>query len=491
MLGIVGMLASCSQDEVLPNSSGESVMTVTASLSDGIKTRATNLTDEELATIKRCKLLVYNQDTQTSEMKEGVLSDNTFTFDLRLASSATYSFYCWADDGSSYDIADDGSITMTSAMPTIAQRAEETGIRPTDKGTLNMALTNAVAKVVLGTTGNITEAADISVTAQTYKGYNLKDGATTGVAEEITGSTSGFTTDAATELNPVEVLSFYLLVDNASPNQNVLLKNGQQETTVANVPFKPDYRTLLKGDLSEVSKNITITAQMDEDWDDANQPITATAGDGVITTTRAGQLVGNPDLIEQAIATGSKVAINGPMNAEDLAVVANWIKEHSDTNVELDFGNTSGLTQIPGSCFDGASNLIAIVLPPNLVATPASSSDAVGYNAFRGTGITSITVPAGVTYPNNFCNIYGLMEIHLMGSISGLGSQFVQNCNSLTDIYFHNTTSAPWIGNSGALSGFTKSNVTVHLPVGTNTETWRTAYDYWNDFKYSADIEKE
>lgn len=493
VLGITAMLASCSQDDALQNTPGEGIMnmTVTASLSGGINTRATDLTADELGKITSCKLLVYNQSTQTGEIKEGVLSGSTFTFDLRLASNVTYDFYCWADNGSSYTVANDGSITMNTEKPAIAQRAEQKDVTPTDRGSVDLSLSNAVAKLVLATTGNISTPAAISLTAKTYKSYDLIAGTVTGTTEEdIVESVTDFTTSVASETAPAEVLSFYVLVGNDSPNQTVTVKYGSSETPVANVPLKPDYRTLLKGDLSQMNKAITITAQMDENWYDEKQPINATAEKGVIKTTRAGQIVANPDLISTAIQEG-KLAIEGPMNAEDLTVVANYIKENSDTNVELDLGNASGLTQIPESCFEGSSNLTAIVLPQTLVATPASPSDAVGYNAFSGTGITSITVPAGITCPNNFCNIPGLTEIHLMGNISGLGSSFISYCGSLTDIYFHNTTSAPWIGNTGGFAGFTKSNVTVHLPVGTDTEAWRTAYNYWNDFKYSADIKTE
>lgn len=493
VLGITAMLASCSQDDSLQNTSGEGIMnmTVTASLSGGINTRATDLTEDELANITSCKLLVYNQNTQTGEIKEGTLSGSTFTFELQLASNVTYDFYCWADDGRSYTVADDGSITMDSEKPAIAQRAEQKDVTPTDKGSVELSLSNAVAKLVLATTGNISKPAAISLTAKTYQSYDLKVGKVTGIEANIKESVTDFTTSVASETAPAEVLSFYVLVGNDSPNQTVTVEYGSSETPVANVPLKPDYRTLLKGNLNQMNKAITITAQMDEDWNDKVQPINATAENGVIKTTRAGQIVANPNLITQAITEG-KLAIEGPMNAEDLKEVANYIKGNSTTDINLDLGNTTELTAIPESCFEGCSNLKAIVLPETLNGQTQDYTP-IGFNAFKGTGITSITVPSSIIYPNNFREMYNLTKIHLMGNIVGCDGSFLSYCGSLTDIYFHNTTSAPWIGNANAFANITKSNVTVHLPADADFNTWKnTFYDsYWTEFQYALDIETE
>ncbi len=494
VLGITAMLASCSQDDALQNTSGEGItnMTVTASLSGGINTRATNLTDTELESIKKCKLLVYNQSTKTSEIENVDVSGGTFTFNLKLASNAKYDFYCWADDGESYTVADDGSVTMKSEKPAMAQRAEKKGVTPTDKGSVDLTLSNAVAKLVLGTTGNITKPADISVTAKTYTSYDLKAGTVSGTDEDIEVSAPAFTTSTASADTPAEVLSFYVLVGNDSPNQQVTVTYGKNETPVTNVPLKPDYRTLLKGDLSLMNKSVTITAQMDKDWNDEEKPITATAENGVIETTRAGQIVANPELITQAITTDGKLTVKGPMNTEDLNTIASWIKDNSTTDVDLDLGNTTGLTEIPESCFKGCANLKAIVLPETLQGGTQNYTP-IGFEAFSETGITSITVPSSICYPNNFRNMYSLKEIHLMGNIIGCSSGFLSYCGSLTDIYFHNTTAAPWIGNAAAFAGITKSNVTVHLPANADLTVWQNTYyeSYWKDFKYELDIVTE
>lgn len=272
MLGIVAMLASCSQDETLQDAtSHKSMTTITATVSDGMKTRATPASDEELAAIQRCKLVVYNAGVATGDpvkSAEGTRDGDNFTFNLDLA-EGNYDFYCWADDGTSYNLENGlGNITVAEGKnPSIAHEGKVLAQKSGESVTIQ--LQHAVAKVVLQTTADITADKSASVTVLTHTGYSVFD-------EKVAASTSSITetkavaTTEATEANPVDVLSFYVLVDqDEEPQASVTVAYGDDEIKVANVPIKADCRIVLKGDLTSLAfPETTVTARLDTDWNE-------------------------------------------------------------------------------------------------------------------------------------------------------------------------------------------------------------------------------
>lgn len=273
MLGIVALLASCSQDETLQDATNhKSMTTITATVSDGMKTRATPASDDELAAIRRCKLVVYNAGVTTGDpvkSADGTREGNNFTFTLDL-DEGNYDFYCWADDGTSYNLDNGlGSITVATTDNKSGIAHEGKVLSQKSGESVTIPLQHAVAKVVLQTTADITADKAASVTVQTHTGYSVFDGKVAEGTSSITETNAIATTSATTD-NPVDVLSFYVLVDkDEEPQASVTVAYGDDDIEVANVPLKADCRTILKGDLTALAFPMTIvTATLDTNWDD-------------------------------------------------------------------------------------------------------------------------------------------------------------------------------------------------------------------------------
>lgn len=378
MLGIAAMLASCSQEEILQDAtSHKNVTTITATVSDGMKTRATPASDEELAAIHRCKLVVYAEGETTNPVAEQTVreqSNNSFTFTLDL-DEGNYDFYCWADDGTSYNLDNGlGSITVattTGNKPGIAHEGKVLAQKSGEPVTIP--LQHAVAKVVLQTTADITADKPASVTVQTHTGYSVFD-------EKVTASTSSITetkaiaTTGATEANPTEVLSFYVLVDkDEEPQASVTVAYGDDKIKVANVPIKADCRIVLKGDLTSLAyPETTVTATLDTDWDEETKgfPVDINATTHTITLAQKGKLT--EEDITAAIGEGSELIISGDnMNEDDFTTLKTWMYElYANDDKKLISITLEDVTSLPDRALFmnedeeyGVNNLYVLKLP--------------------------------------------------------------------------------------------------------------------------------
>lgn len=380
MLGIAAMLASCSQENALQDvTTHNRATTITATVSDGMKTRATSASDNELAAIQRCKLVVYakgNTANPVAEQTATEQSDNSFTFTLDL-DEGEYDFYCWADDGTSYNLENGlGSITVAGDKPGIAHEGK--ALAQKSGAPIAIPLQHAVAKVILQTTANITAEKNASVTVQTHAGYSVFDGKVTEGTSSITETKAIATTDATAD-NPAEVLSFYVLVDkNEEPQASVTVAYGDDDIEVANVPIKADCRTILKGDLTALAfPETTVTAKLDTDWDDETKefPVDINTTTHTITLTQTGKLTG--DFITAAVGEGSELIISGDnMNEDDFTTLKSWMNANKDKGMSITLEDVTSLPD--GALFMNEGDKLGV---ENLHVLKLPKVTTIGYNA--------------------------------------------------------------------------------------------------------------
>lgn len=191
-----------------------------------------------------------------------------------------------------------------------------------------------------------------------------------------------------------------------------------------------------------------------------------TDGTVTITVTSAGSLSATYTAEDFAACRAARLKIVGPLSGPDMMLIANavgdYIKEldlgeaiitdvgkyHTsyysfDVNMQADvigkgmfYQKTqlraivlpTGLTGIGEGAFFGCSNLTAIEFP--------SSLQTIGSDAFGYSGLTSITLPNGMTaVPSYICrHCTSLSSVTLPSSVTQIGSGAFEDCSSLTSI---------------------------------------------------------
>ena len=421
VLGITAMLASCSQDEILQSpTAGKNLVTVTAALPEGIQTRSEATSNEKNA-ITRCKLAIYkvegDAETHINTLEDTTPEDGfTFSFEVDDAESQ-YNYYCWADDGTSYTIANDdlSSISVSSEFPAIAQRGEALGKKLSD-GNVTVPMNHAVAKISL------------KVTALTHKAYNAVTGKVTDGRVAIEKSVVNASVAGATDTDPQEVFFFYALVDTDEANQTVSVEYNSAKEDIANVPVKADWCTTLKGDITQVGLvDYTVTATIDSDWENANayypEVETVNAETHTITTTKGGEIADNTVWISEAMNGQATLNIVGIINDEDIAAIKAYLTENSGMELDLNLAKAE-MTALPGNNISYTPTagykewpgLKSIILPERLTT--------IGMNAFQFcSDLTSVTLPSTLESIENyaFCYCTGLKEISLPTSLKVFG----------------------------------------------------------------------
>ena len=252
MLAASVLLASCSQDEVMTDTGPDGLVPVTlsATVGDGVQTRAVDADDDEDATycyVQVCDAqgnAYTDNDYATPTRLTDENKDGTFTGNIYLKPDESHVFLFWADNATSDIPADLHNVAYQKESIAFADRVAQTigSVAPT----VNATLQHVVAKVTLKTTTNVDASDVITVTIPTkYQAYNVNTEApiTTAdntpfvhtVTSDITGTTDG-----------TEVFSFYALVDEA--NQKLTLTNGTNSQQVSNVPLGPNKHTTLVGE---------------------------------------------------------------------------------------------------------------------------------------------------------------------------------------------------------------------------------------------------
>lgn len=455
MLGILAMLASCSQDEGLQNpAAGTNIVTVTATLPEEIQSRSAS-TSDELQAITTCKLLVYHAGTTDKPVlsEEGTRTGNSFTFILKLDDLTTpYDFYCWADDGASYDATNLAQITFTGETPARpAHRGEAKNESVADQ-TVTIPLSHVIAKVRLQTTSDLS-GAPVKATVNTHTSYNAITGKVSTDVRQVTITKPDVTTTGATAETPQDVLSFYTLVDADAPNQTVRLAYGEQTEDIPNVPIKADYCTTLRGDLTTLGfLSYTVSASIDKDWNDQTMTypsMKVNTETHTISSVYAGDISIDPSVIAKArdAETGNLVIV-GPMNTADIQVIGQWTRKNEYLN--LDLSQVTGLTEIPASTFTGSTQwsenemhgLTSIILPDGITALGAwAFSDCkslTGVYTRKGTRETGTAeLPEGVTSLGQGCFRYTqIQKAILPTTYINVGNDVFITANKLTTIVF-------------------------------------------------------
>ena len=285
MLGIAAVLASCSSEDMLQtdNNNDKNTVTFTATLDDGMITRATG--DDDNSKITRAIVEVYEDAgayTMVGERVEGIKGENGFTFTIPdLVAGKKYTFLFWADDWAkssyndnyigTYNADNLKSITQEYATCTLAYSLATT-LTPEEISQNGVQLKHAVTKITLQITADVEPGTNIYMKLPQYRAFNVLTNSATGDFKEVsylaqaptTGSTTGF---AAGDI----IISQYLLGIGEVQQEKVTLLYGDRSVgqEFTNLPLNPNKHIILKGDVTKIGlTDANFTATLDESWEE-------------------------------------------------------------------------------------------------------------------------------------------------------------------------------------------------------------------------------
>lgn len=292
MLAASVLLASCSQDEVMTDTGPDGLVPVTlsATVGDGVQTRAVDADDDEDATycyVQVCDAqgnAYTDNDYATPTRLTDENKDGTFTGNIYLKPDESHVFLFWADNATSDIPADLHNVAYQKESIAFADRVAQTigSVAPT----VNATLQHVVAKVTLKTTTDVEAGSKISVTVPTtYTTYNVNAYSSDAMASTnlpVGGAVTNELFSPEPEDEPLSaitgteegtvVFSFYALVKDET--QNITLANGTNSQQVTNVPLAPNMHTTLVGDVQSIGlTDVTFTASIDKKWDDTKTEI--------------------------------------------------------------------------------------------------------------------------------------------------------------------------------------------------------------------------
>ena len=128
-----------------------------------------------------------------------------------------------------------------------------------------------------------------------------------------------------------------------------------------------------------------------------------------------------------------------------------------------------GTKRIASSAFAGCTGLTSIVIPESVTS--------IGYEAFSGCSLKSITIPSGIEAieVSTFRDCSALTSITIPGSVKEIGITAFENCTRLTSVFIQDGVTSIA---QGAFDGC-KSISTVSIPKSiTNID--QQAFDYWD-----------
>ena len=134
----------------------------------------------------------------------------------------------------------------------------------------------------------------------------------------------------------------------------------------------------------------------------------------------------------------------------------------------------AGITSIGDRAFQDCSRLTSLTLPAGITS--------IGWYAFRGcSGLTSLTLPTGIT-SIGYCTFWGcsgLTSLNLPAGITEIGSYAFYGCSGLTSIYVY-AEKVPKIG-SNAFEECDAKKCTVYVPMGTYDDYWLSDFGYFEN----------
>lgn len=476
MLGIVAMLASCSQNEDLlqgENNEKASKVTFSVNIDTGMKTRA--VTDANDETPTRCVVGWYTQGGSIEQQDFSVTGTSFNVTVPDLEAETEYTFIFWADCGSeAYDVSDLTKI-MRGRKPSIAFRNNEVvTTKPNSETPMDVTLTHAVAKVVAKQVNSGLSTNDeigFSFSMPDYS-YNLQDN-TLNQEDAAATVTVSAETSVSADLLQGELLSAYVFAPSGETGEVVSSVNlwykpagkTQYETTITNVPLKQNYRTVLTGDFCSLHAGMTFTANIDKLWEDDVYP-NEIVGNTIILSTPG-------TLSESEIATAlsatdnttATVVIEGEMNSADFNTLAYYNsnleskRDNADNTLVqiIDLSKATGLDAVPnGNSTIGVgrqhfANVQKLILPKTCTKIDEYAFYQSGILGVEGVGVTSL-------YPSCFDN--SLLKEAYFPSATYVGTWAFQLCRDLETLKLTaagtlNATDARKIFESGNTSSTT------------------------------------
>ena len=483
MLGMAAMLASCSQDE-LDAAQGGGTAVITATVDDGIMTRASYDSDEGID-ISRCLLEVRNAEgtlvgTQHT-MTEG--ADGTFTCTVRgLDPNTDYTYVFWADNGEAYTATDLTNVTI--AIPDLTNALAFSGTTTGKPGDVSATLTHAVAKVTLKTTGSLDAGDRVQMIMRHPQTLNVLKNEVS--AETSIGYEKNIEEDIPAEGD--ELKTIYVPAPAGGQTTDVRIdyipKGGSiaNSKTVTNVPIQANYRTLISGDIGNIGAK-DMTASLSTDWNDND---TQEFVRYEINLETAGTLT--EEMIDKAIEQNAgRIVIKGKVNQQDMKNLFDRCQDleafgkSSASSIDmsgatLDDEHTGfdylfthqlntieslalpvGVKSMPIGCGE-YPNLKTVELPSTLewigenafasanlqgnIIIPESVTY-IGASAFSCIGITSIVWNTDYPLPVNVFNGGNLSTVEINGNVPSFDVDITNNSPNLKTVTFTSVTAVP------------------------------------------------
>ena len=268
MLGIAAMLASCSNEDVLQetNDSAKNVVTFTATLDEGMKTRA-DVPDDN-AGVDRAIVEVYADATATQKVGERVEvskgTDGKFTFSIpNLNAGQQYTFLFWAYNSRANDFSYTDLKNIKKNYPQISSVAYSlsTTLTPEEISQSGVQLKHAVAKITMQTTVALTTSDEIWLHCPGYESFNV-------LTNSGTGASTIINFRACYNFSAGEMMRWdYLFGTEETQTLSIEYSGRPTQKVLTNVPVNPNKHIILKGDYASIGlTNANFSVTLDEDW---------------------------------------------------------------------------------------------------------------------------------------------------------------------------------------------------------------------------------
>ena len=188
-------------------------------------------------------------------------SGTSFTTSIELYPSHSYTFLFWADDGH-YDNVDALTYITTDSQRPEAGLAYAACVEWKGETTINATLAHVTSKVTLKTTSKVWAGNELTLNIpNTYSGYNVEEGVPVEEnGHELNYDYTPATDITATEDNPVELFSFYVLA--ADETQDITISCNEQSITVP-VNLSGGKHITLTGDVGGMTEEIPTSSTLD------------------------------------------------------------------------------------------------------------------------------------------------------------------------------------------------------------------------------------
>lgn len=268
MLGIAAMLASCSNEDVLQETtdSAKNVVTFTATLDEGMKTRAVYPDDN--AGVDRAIVEVYADAAATQKVGERVEvskgTDGKFTFSIpNLNAGQQYTFLFWADNSLANDFNYTDLKNIKKNNPQISSVAYSlaTTLTPEEISQSGVQLKHAVAKITMQTTVALTTSDEIWLHCPCYESFNV-------LTNSGTGASTIINFRACYNFSAGEMMRRdYLFGTEETQTLSIEYSGRPTQKVLTNVPVNPNKHIILKGDYASIGlTNANFSVTLDEDW---------------------------------------------------------------------------------------------------------------------------------------------------------------------------------------------------------------------------------